>query len=524
MTMKFLRNGVWGKLLLILVLAIEVIGIGVFAVLLALETFAESNVLVSAIFLGVSLLVDVCVCIHITNSESEPSYKISWLFAVALLPYAGATYYILFAHKGTSKRQKRELSIYYDSLHKDATLPEVEKALDEEHPNYLGLTNYLENTSRSALYPDNEVKYYPLGDDCLEDMLAALEGAKHFILIEYFIICKGKVWDQIEEILIRKASLGVEVKLIYDAVGTLTYLPSGYDLYLRSKGIDCRIFHRLHGIFDIRLNCRDHRKIMVIDGHTAFTGGINLADEYFNLTHPYGHWKDNCIRIKGPGVQGYTSLFLANYYSKFGSGAIADYSHFDTSLHIEECDYSPMHGYLMSYGQVPYDKDDVGVDVYLELIGKAKHYLYAVTPYLIIDHAMTKAFVRAAKRGVNVVILTPGIPDKKTVYQMTRSSYGKLLEAGCHIHEYSPGFVHSKMFIVDDEVATIGTLNLDYRSLYLHMENGTVLFGENYVAPLKKDYEEALALSHEVTLEEWLKWKKKLQIRWATLRVLAPLL
>lgn len=521
--MKFFHNGMWAKLILILILFIEVVGSGIFMGLLAFGVFREDNV-VSIVFYVVAFLIDLAVAIHITNSESEPSYKISWLFAVCLLPYAGATYYILFAHKKTTKRQQNELRLYYESLHKEETKPKDEESFKEEHPDYVGLSQYLENTSKSTLYKGDEVKYYELGDYALNDMLEALEGAKHYILIEFFIVAKGEVWNKIEEILIRKASLGVEVKLIYDAVGSLPYLPLGYDAYLKSKGIDCRVFHKLHYVFDIRLNCRDHRKIMVIDGHTAFTGGINLADEYFNITHPHGHWKDNAIRIKGRGVQGYTSLFLANYYSKFGSGAIADYAHYDSDLHLSECQYQPMNGYLMSYGQVPYNRDDIGVDVYMELLDRAKKSIYAVTPYLIMDYNLTKAFIRAARRGVKVVLLTPGIPDKKTVYQLTRASYGKLIDAGCKIYEYTPGFVHSKMFVIDEEVATIGTVNLDYRSLYLHMENGTVLVGKEYVLPLKEDYEKTLLRSHEVSKQEWEKWKKKKEIYWATLKVLAPLL
>lgn len=521
--MKLFHNGIWAKLILVLILFLEVVGVGVFMGLLAFGAFTRDNV-VSIIFYVTAFVIDLIVSIHITNSESEPSYKIAWLFVVGILPYAGATYYIFFAHKRTTKRQERELRVYYDSLHKEETKKEDADSFAKEHPNYVGLAEYLGNTSKSTLYADDEVKYYPLGDDALEDMLSALESAKHYILIEFFIIAKGEVWNKIEEILIRKATLGVEVKLIYDAVGSLTYLPVKYDEYLRSKGIDCRVFHKLHYVFDIRYNCRDHRKIMVIDGHTAFTGGINLADEYFNKIARFGHWKDNAIRVRGRGVQGYTSLFLANYYSKFGSGAIADYSRFGTYLHLSECDYKPTKGYLMSYGQVPYNRDDVGVDVYLELIARAQKSIYAVTPYLIMDYNLTKAFVRAAKKGVKVVLLTPAIPDKKTVYQLTRASYGKLLDAGCKVYEYTPGFVHSKMFVIDEEVASIGTLNLDYRSLYLHMENGTLLFGKDYVLPLKEDYEKTLLRSHEVKKEEWMKWKKKKEIYWATLRVLAPLL
>ncbi|MEE8808295.1 MAG: phospholipase D-like domain-containing protein [Lactimicrobium sp.] len=299
------------------------------------------------------------------------------------------------------------------------------------------------------------------------------------------------MWDGMMAILKEKAAQGLDVRVMYDDMGSLATLPASYAKQLEQDGIKCVRFNKLNPIIGAVMNHRDHRKIMVIDGTAAFSGGINLADEYINQKVKHGHWKDNCIRIKGEAVWSYTVMFLTNWNALRPTDE--DFTIFKAENKPAETD-----GYICAYGDSPFDNESTGQNVYVNILNHAKKYVYISTPYLIIDTDMENALILAAKRGVDVRILAPGVPDKKMVWYLTRSFYQNLIEGGVKIYEYTPGFNHAKIFVSDDETATVGTINLDYRSLYLHFENGTYLCGSRKVMDIKDDMLQTFAVSHQM--------------------------
>ncbi len=363
----------------------------------------------------------------------------------------------------------------------------------------------------------NNIMYYPLGELAFESMLESLEKAKEFIFLEYFIICPGTMWNKILEVLKRKVKEGVEVRVIYDDAGCIATLNKNYDKELEKMGIKCIIFNKLHPISGVIMNNRDHRKILVIDGKVAFSGGINLADEYININSPYGHWKDNGIQISGDAVWNYTVMFLTmwNAFKKEDE----DFEKYKYNFK----DKTIENGYIVPYGESPLDKEVTGEDVYLNIINQANDYVYIFTPYLIIDTDVVNALNLAAKRGVDVRIVIPGIPDKKTVYTLSESYAEPLVKGGVKVYKYTPGFIHAKVFVSDDKVATVGTINMDYRSLYLHFECGCYFENANVIKDIKKDVIETIEKSHEISKEEATPNLFK-GIWQALLRLVAPLM
>ena len=367
------------------------------------------------------------------------------------------------------------------------------------------------------VYGDTTAKYYPLGDHGYDDLLAALESAEKFIFMEYFIITPGKLWDSIVDILARKAAEGVDVRLIYDDFGCKSMR---YDKQLKKMGISAIAFNPFIPVYSTIMNNRDHRKILVVDGSTAFTGGINIADEYINEIERFGHWKDSFVQLKGAGVWGLTLMFLQLWNAIKPTDE--DFHPFRPTQAYES------DGFVQPYCDSPLDREYLGENVYLNLINNACRYVYVMTPYLILDEELNTALQLAAKRGVDVRILTPGIPDKKTVWHLTRAHYPALLEAGVRIFEYSPGFLHSKNVVCDDELAIVGTINMDYRSLCLHFENACLFIGGQIVEDVRNDCTETIAVSKEVTMAEIHKNRRTAglfhSMYYAILRLLAPLL
>ncbi|HAX72148.1 MAG TPA: cardiolipin synthase, partial [Firmicutes bacterium] len=345
------------------------------------------------------------------------------------------------------------------------------------------------NTITEYVTP-GEIKFQRLKEELLK--------AKHFIFMEYFIIEEGSMWDPILEILAQKAKEGVDVRLMYDDVGCLSKIPYKYDEKIRKLGIKCAVFNPIGTFFNIRYNNRDHRKITIIDGHTAFTGGINLADEYINVNQHLGHWKDAALYLKGEGVWNLTLMFLQNW--NYTTNTTDDYDLFKPKVHHLEPFESD--GYVLPYGDSPLDDEIVGELAYLNMINRAKDYIYINTPYLIVDNELVTALCLAAKSGVDVKIVTPHIPDKWYVHIVTRGYYKELIKAGVKIYEYTPGFMHSKTFVSDDELGIVGTINLDYRSLYLHFECAVWLYKTKSVSQIKEDFVKTLKVCQEITLEE----------------------
>ena len=351
-------------------------------------------------------------------------------------------------------------------------------------------------------------------------MLEALRSAEHFIFMEYFIINQGYMFQTIVDILEEKAKQGVEVRLIYDDMGCIGTLPPHYYKILQKKGIKCAAFNPFRPVMSVIMNNRDHRKILVVDGTVGFTGGINLADEYINKIERFGYWKDTGVRIEGEGVWSLTNMFLGMWNSIVRSSE--DYKKYLPPVHqtwnLDE------DGFVQPYGDSPLDHENVGENIYLNIISRAKKYVYIFTPYLIIDHETLVALRNAAKSGVDVRIVTPGIPDKKMVYLLTQSYYTPLLEAGVKIYQYTPGFLHAKSFVCDDEIATVGSVNLDFRSLYLHFECGVFMYRSKAVMQVKQDCMETFACSEEISLAFCRKRPLPVRMLQSLLRLFAPLM
>lgn len=521
--MKFFRKGIWTKAITILLLLAEFVLVIWFCVSLlnnGLQSTYAIYFIVGAWALSFAL------GIFIVNSGTENEYKVSWLFLIAAFPILGAVFYLLFAHKIKTKKAVAYSKRYYALLSEEPRLSEEEAKLEEAFPEGAKIASLIEKERSGRVFSNSEISYFPLGDDAFPKMLSELEKAKHYIYLEFFIIKPGTMWFQILAILKEKAKEGVDVRVIYDDVGNLGATSPHYDRELRKYGIQAHVFRPIKPFLDVRMNNRNHRKILVIDGHTAFTGGINIADEYINREKRFGHWKDNAIMVKGKAVYGYTLLFLADYETNFGQiDKKIDYSLYEPERYIDEDGGFPRSdGYILPYGDIPYDEVPIGEEVYISLLGSAKKYIYMSTPYFLPDEKMKDAIIRAALSGVDVRLLAPHIPDKKFVFELTRKNYGDLLSKGVKIYEYTPGFVHQKMFVSDDNLASIGTINLDYRSLYLHSENGTLLIGNSSINQMKQDFLDTFSISEEVSFASWKKQKRKKWLLWAILSLFAPLL
>ncbi len=459
------------------------------------------------------------VVLYIIRSSRHLSSDLIWIVLILLFPVPGTAAYLLLGANLISGRTYRSILKQTEAA-RGLLVPDetTEREMAEKAPELAGQFRYL---SRSAGYPffrNAGCDYYPLGDDGYPVMLEELKQAEHFIFLEYFIVEEGEMWNGILEILEEKAKAGVDVRLLYDDVGSYSTLPWNYAKQLEKKGISCMPFNRINPVVNIIMNHRDHRKILVIDGKVAFSGGINLADEYINKKEKYGHWKDNVIRLRGGAVWPMTVMFLTHW------NALREQDpDFTVFCAPEEETPAPLPGYVAPYGETPLDNEITAQNIYMGILNQANRYCTIFTPYLIIDTEFQNALILAAKRGVDVRIVTPGIPDKKLVWNITRSYYSPLIRGGVRVFEYTPGFIHSKVFVCDDRVATVGTINLDYRSLYLHFENGVYLYGCDAVKDVRRDAEETVAKSHEVTLEECRGGIVK-EVALSALRLAAPLL
>lgn len=393
------------------------------------------------------------------------------------------------------------------------------RALRRESPEVANLAHYIDRYGGYPAYRNTEVTYFPLGEDKFAEMLIQLEQARKFIFMEYFIVHEGVMLDAILDILKRKVKQGVEVRFMYDGMCSLAHLPYDYPKELIAYGIQCKMFSPIVPVLSTVQNNRDHRKILVIDGHTAFTGGVNLADEYINAKTRFGHWKDTAVMIKGDAVKNFTMMFLQMWnISGLAPEAYTRY------IQPEGRISRPAKGYVIPYGDSPLDHETVGKLVYLDIINQAKSYVHICTPYLILDAEMETALKFAAKRGVDVRIILPHIPDKKYVYLLARNHYETLVEAGVKIYEYLPGFVHAKVFVSDDCKCTVGTINLDYRSLYLHFECGVFVYDNPVVFDVERDFQDTLNRCLPMTLAECRKYPLYKRLLGHLLRIFAPLM
>ncbi len=458
--------------------------------------------------------------IYIIWKPSNPAVKLAWVVPILVFPLFGGVLYLFFGHV-IVPRKLRDSMERTDILVRKSLLQE-NRILDELKKEDLAAANqsaYIYKYAATPVWDQTASAYFADGRPWWESLLKDLEKAERFIFLEFFIIKEGKMWNAVLDILERKAAAGVEVRLIYDDIGCAFLLPKKYDRIIEKKGIKCVAFNRLVPFLSLVLNNRDHRKIVVIDGRVAYTGGINLSDEYVNFEHPYGdHWKDTGIRIEGNAVSNFTVMFLQMWnMSRYTE---EDYNRYEFS-HGE---LPEAEGFVQPYMDTPFDDETLGENVYLNMIGSAKRYVWIYTPYLVTDNEMITALKLAAKRGVDVRIVTPGVPDKKFVYWLTQSNYQNLIGAGVRIFQYKPGFIHAKCVLSDDESATVGTINFDYRSFYHHFECGVNLYRAQAVKELKEDMENTFALCEEITMEWCSRKFVKSNIIGPLLKLLSPLM
>ena len=469
-------------------------------------------------FYWLFIALSVVAALLIVGSRMEPAYKIAWLLLVLPFPVFGGVFYLLMGGGHISKRTQARMrriteqaeENLRDDFKADDLLPLGEDAASQ--------ARYLENFAHCPAYTNTETEYFPLGDLAFPRMLEELRKARRYIFLEYFILQPGLFWDSILDILKEKAAQGVEVRLIYDDMGCMFTLPRDYNEQMTRYGIQCRVFNRFVPVMSLRFNNRDHRKYLIVDGKVGFTGGINLADEYINYRERFGHWKDSVILLEGDAVWSMTVMFLTMW--DHCSGQEEDFSCF----HPEPAPVRPWTGYVQPYTDTPLDRETVGQAVYLNMIAKARKYIYITTPYLVIDVATNTALCNAAKSGVDVCIITPHVPDKRYVFEVTRAHYPPLLEAGVHIYEYTPGFIHAKNFVVDDRFATVGTVNLDYRSLFLHFEDGVWLCEAPCIEDIRKDFENTLKVCQRISLRQRRYFNPVVQLYRNILRIFAPLM
>ena len=436
-------------------------------------------------YVAVLLTKTACV-VRIIGSDDNPDYKVPWLLVVLVVPVAGFMLYFLFYDRRLEKRFIRRLETLWDQSYRKEDQPEL-AALAEETPLVATQAQMLIKIANAHLFTNTAQQYFPLGEQMHRSMLEDLRKAERFIFLEYFIIEEGVFWNSILEILKQKAAQGVEVRVVYDDIGCMLTLPGNYAKILGRYGIEATPFSMLKGNADSEFNNRNHRKILVIDGRVGYTGGINLADEYINHIDRYGHWKDVGIRLEGEGVKELTKLFLIDYGLNVKNLPPRRHDYFENHSVASE-------GYMIPFGDGPHPifTHQVGKTVIQNLLNHATDYAWIMTPYLVIDNELCQTIQNTALRGVEVKLILPHIPDKKIVFEMAKGAYRRLLEAGVQIYEYEPGFVHAKCYLVDDELAMVGTINLDYRSLVHHFENGIWMYRCDCLPDIRGDFEQTL--------------------------------
>lgn len=467
---------------------------------------------------GMAVLTVIMV-LYLLNCCLDPTAKITWLVIVMLTPVFGALLYFYtkldIGHRALKVRFGHIIAMTKESIPQSE---EVYERLEEEDPGVAALVRYMQRSGCHPVYDKTEVTYFPLGEDKFAELLRQLEAAEHFIYLEYFIISEGMMWGEVLEILARKAKEGVDVRLMYDGTCEFTLLPHKYLKLLRELGIQCKVFAPLSPFISTHYNYRDHRKILVIDGHTAFNGGVNLADEYINQVQRFGHWKDTAVMLKGEAVKSFTLMFLQMWNmdeKELEFGELLAYP----ALAKEHAK-----GFVVPYGDWPLDDDKLGERVYMDILNRARRYVHIMTPYLILDGEMETALKFAAERGVEVVLILPGIPDKRVPYALAKTHYASLLESGVKIYEYTPGFVHAKVFVCDRKEAVVGTINLDYRSLYHHFECATYMYGTECVSDIEADFQTMFPKCRQVTPETVRQEKWPVKLAGVLLKVAAPLL
>lgn len=471
--------------------------------------------------LGGAVAFTAIMVVYLLNSEMDNSAKITWLVVIALVPVLGVVLFWWTKGEVGHRMLKKRLADLSEQTRKD--LPQPDAAVEQlraDHPETVGLTHYLRGKGGGfPVYQNTAVTYFPSGEAKFAELLRQLETAEHYIFLEYFIVDEGLMWGRILEILARKAAEGVNIRVMYDGTCEFTTLPRDYPQRLKKLGISCKVFSPLQPFVSTHYNYRDHRKILVIDGRVGFTGGVNLADEYINAVEKYGRWKDAALMLEGEGVRSLTALFLQMW-------SIAQEPEFEAYLTQPIPAPETAAGFVAPYGDCPLDGERVGELVYIDLLNRAQKCIHIMTPYLILDGELETALKFAAERGVDVHLILPGKPDKKFPYALAKTHYEALLRSGVKISEWVPGFVHAKVFVVDGREAVVGTINLDYRSLYHHFEDAVWLLDAPCIPAIEEDFQRTLAQCRTVEPTKKSIWQGKWLLRTVgrLLKAIAPLL
>lgn len=473
--------------------------------------------------LGGTTILRLVMMLYLLNKEMSSTARTTWLIIILIIPIFGILLY-LFTQSNLGHRILKKSAEDVISETKE-TIPqneEISRQLKAENEEVFTLARYMKRSGCHPVYKNTKVTYFPLGEDKFRELLIQLEKAESFIFLEYFILDEGTMWGEILEILARKAKSGVDVRLMYDGTCELALLPRNYPKKIEKLGIKCKVFAPIKPFVSTHYNYRDHRKILVIDGHTAFTGGVNLADEYINLASRFGHWKDTAVMLEGDAAKSFTLMFL-QLWNMNKSKELRE-KEYEKFLGFDTCPHDEANGFIIPYGDCPLDSDLLGERVYMNMLSRATKYVHIMTPYLILDEEMENSLKFAAERGVDVSIILPGIPDKRVAYALAKTHYASLLKSGVHIYEYTPGFVHAKVFVCDGREGTVGTINLDYRSFYHHFECGVYMYGSECVNDLEKDFRGTLEKCRTVTPESCKKEKPMMKIIGRLAKVIAPLM
>lgn len=502
---------IFSRFLIVFLLLLLQAAFYVFLFLRLSEYYMHFTIFIALFTLGMTIYLFLC--------DTDASAKLTWLLIIVMLPFFGAFLYLYTQiNLGHRVLKKRASATIGQTMRAIPQQPEIMEELEHDGGDLDDLAKYLNRTGCFPVYKNTEVRYFPLGENMFEAMLEELKSAEQFIFMEYFIITEGYMWGEILKILIEKAAKGVDVRVMYDGMCEMSTLPSGYWKLLEEKGILSRPFAPILPVLSSHYNYRDHRKIMVIDGKTAFNGGINMADEYINRIERFGHWKDTAVMLKGDAVKSFTLMFLQMWNINEKKPVYKPFLK-DTGLVPE----NPS-GFVLPYADCPLDDDKVGETVYIDMLYRAGDYVHIMTPYLIIDGELLTALKYAAQRGVDVKLILPGIPDKKAAFALAKTHYRTLTEAGVEIYEYTPGFVHAKVAVSDDERAVVGTINLDYRSLYHHFECATYLYKTNCIGGIEQDFQKTLAQCRKVTGETIRHEKLSYKLLGYFMKFIAPLM
>ena len=469
--------------------------------------------------MGGSVLFTFLMVVYLLNSRLNPTAKITWLIVIMLLPVFGVLLF-LYTQSNIGHRALKKWVNDVIAESKSCIVQEtgVMERFTRENCGAASLARYIQRSGCYPVYEKTAVTYFPSGEEKFREMLVQLEAAEHFIFMEYFIVDEGVMWGTILEILVKKAAAGVDVRVMYDGTCEFSLLPHDYPKRLRALSIKCKMFAPAAPFISTHYNYRDHRKILVIDGHTAFNGGVNLADEYINQKERFGHWKDTAVMLQGEAVKSFTLMFLQMWDMDKKEKEYARFLSYPVNPRENA------KGWVIPYGDCPLDNDKVGERVYMDILNRAVSYVHIMSPYLILDGETETALKFAAERGVEVVLLLPGIPDKEVPYALAKTHHPSLLASGIQIYEYTPGFVHAKVFVSDDREAVVGTINLDYRSLYHHFECATYLYKAGCIPQIEDDFQATLAKCRQVTKETVRRESFKVKMTGYLMKAIAPLM